>query len=98
MNAINRNMPTKEQLQAAVRILHAVAETVREASRVPSGTVYAALCGRVDLQGYQGLIRTLVNAGLIEVRSHELVWVGPRIAPERGIAANTIGANWGDIR
>lgn len=79
LNTVTGSMTTKEQLQAGLRILHAVAETVREAGRVPSGTVYAALCGRVDLQGYQGLIRTLVNADLVKVENHELVWVGPRI-------------------
>lgn len=65
--------------KAGLAILLAVSETVREAKRVPSGTVYAALIGRVTFEGYQALIRTLKGAGLIEERAHELIWVGPEV-------------------
>ena len=72
-------MVTAEQKKAGLAILLAVSETVREAKRVPSGTVYAALIGRVTFEGYQALIRTLKGAGLIEEKANELIWVGPEV-------------------
>jgi len=72
------NPPTKAQILAAYEMTFAVAETIREAGEVPSGTVYAALIGRVDLEGYNGLLRNLKNAGLVEeTPAHLLRWVGP---------------------
>jgi hypothetical protein len=59
----------------------AVSETIREAGAVPSGHLYAALISKVDLEGYQRLIRTLENAQLVEKRGDMLRWIGPdRIA------------------
>lgn len=71
--------PTAEQLKAGLKMLMVVAETVREAGEVPSGTIYAALIGKVDMAGYESMIRTLKNAGLIEEKFHMLRWIGPEI-------------------
>lgn len=67
-----------EETNRALKLLTVVAETVREAGRVPSGTVYAALVGRVTIEGYQSMLRTLKNAGLVEEKHHELFWIGPK--------------------
>lgn len=73
-------MVTAEQKKAGLAVVMAVAETVRESGRCPSGVVYAALMGRVTLQGYEKILNILKGAGLIEVTpSHELVWVGPKV-------------------
>jgi hypothetical protein len=40
-------------------------------------TLYAILCGRIDLPGYEGIIRTLKGAGLVAERAHMLTWIGP---------------------
>jgi hypothetical protein len=75
--------PTKAQLNAALSVTFAVAEAVREAGEIPSGTLYAMLIGKVDYDGYQALLRTLTGAGLIEVlASHMIVWCGPKIENE----------------
>jgi len=59
----------------------AVAETIRECGEAPSWTVYAALVGRVTLEGYQSILRNLKGAGLItEDASHLLRWIGPKLA------------------
>ncbi|HEY6340187.1 MAG TPA: hypothetical protein VIY49_01735 [Bryobacteraceae bacterium] len=58
----------------------AVAEAIRTAGSLPSGELYAILCGRVDLAGYQALIKTLKNAGLVREENHLLTWTGPAIA------------------
>lgn len=71
---------TPQQATAAVAIVMAVAETVRESKRVPSGTVYAALLGRVSFEGYEKILGILKSAELIEeTRAHELVWIGPEV-------------------
>lgn len=71
---------TKEQLKSAFTMLTAVSEAIREAGRIPSGTLYAVLMGKVDIAGYEKTIGLLKGAGLVEERSHELIWIGPRIA------------------
>ncbi len=71
----------KVDMKAALLVAFAVAETIREAGEVPSGVVYAALVGRVTLAGYESLLRTLKNAGLIEeTPAHLLRWIGQAIA------------------
>lgn len=73
--------PTSEQLKAAQAVLFAVAETIREAGECPSGTIYAALIGRVSLEGYEKMLRILTNAGLIEISpAHLIRWIGPHAA------------------
>ena len=72
--------PTAAQVKAALAVTMAVAETIREAGEVPSGTVYAALIGRVSLEGYQSMLRNLKNAGLVEeTPAHLLKWIGPKL-------------------
>lgn len=73
-------MPTKTELTAGLKMVMAVAETIREAGEIPSGTLYAALIGKVTMEGYEGLIRTLKNTGLVTESAHMLKWVGPRVA------------------
>jgi hypothetical protein len=61
-------------------MLHAVAETIRIAGECPSGTVYAALVGRVNLEGYNKILSILKGAGLIAVDASHLVrWTGPTL-------------------
>jgi hypothetical protein len=80
----NMNSPTPAETKAAMQMTFAVAETIREAGQVPSGTVYAALIGKVTLEGYQKLIGILKGAGLIqEDASHLLRWVGPALEVRR---------------
>lgn len=72
--------PTPEQTKAALGVLLAVAETVRESKRCPSGVVYAALMGRITLSGYEKILGILKRSGLIEeTKGHELVWIGGEV-------------------
>ena len=72
---------TTQQLQTGLTMIYAIAETVREAGEVPSGTIYATLAGRVTLDGYKKMLTILQAAGLITVNAnHMLRWVGPTIA------------------
>jgi hypothetical protein len=71
------------ELKAGLAILMAVSETIRELGEVPSGTLYATLIGKVDFDGYEAMLRTLTNAGLIQVMpSHMIRWCGPKIEKE----------------
>ncbi len=76
---MNPHMPSKREINTALAVALAVSEVIREAGRIPSGALYAVLQGRVDFQGYQALIRTLVNAGLVKEVAHELIWTGPAL-------------------
>jgi hypothetical protein len=67
---------------AAVKVVLAVAEAIREAGEVPSGTLYAVLCGQMSIHTYETVVRTLRNAGLIEERMHLLRWIGPTFPKE----------------
>ena len=72
-------MTAAEKAKAAVSIVLAVADTIREAGRVPSGTIYAALMAKgFTLSDHNAVIRTLQNTGLVELTAgHELIWRGP---------------------
>ena len=68
---------TSEAL-AAVRVAHAIAETIRELGEVPSGHLYARVMGVMDLRQYEQVIGLLIDARLVErAPSHLLRWIGP---------------------
>ncbi len=68
---------------AAVRVAHAVAETIRELGQVPSGHLYARLMGVMELHQFEQVIDLLIEARLVERdRSHLLRWVGPAANPK----------------
>lgn len=72
---------TTQQTQAgaALAVVLAVSEAIREAGRVPSGTVYAMVMGRLTLDQYTSLIGVLTRAGLVKCVAHELIWTGPEV-------------------
>ncbi len=76
---INPHTPTKAELNAALLATLAVAEAIRQAGSVPSGTVYATIMNRVSLDGFEGMVRTLQNAGLVSATGHLLTWTGPHL-------------------
>ncbi len=80
MNA-NQILPTSDPKQVALKILMAVAETIREVGEAPSGPLYAGLMAQgCTLGQYQGIINTLKGAKLIEeTDSHLLRWIGPSL-------------------
>lgn len=85
----NPTTPTATQLRAGLNVLIAVSEAIREAGEIPSGTLYAMLVGKVDLnqpyECYQAILRTLTGAGFIEVMpSHLIRWIGPELEKRNG--------------
>ena len=75
------NAVTNTDLVAAFKTVLAVAEAIREAGSIPSGQLYAALLGRIDLAGYTKIIDILKRQGLISEDNHLLRWVGPKTLP-----------------
>ena len=71
--------PSAAQLKAGLTATVAVAETIRELREVPSGTLYARLCDRMDLTTYEAMIGVLKRAGLVSEAAHVLRWIGPEI-------------------
>ena len=68
---------TKTELKAALNVLQAIAQTIRELGTVPSGHLYAQLMGHMDLPRYNQILGILTRSQLIvESPSHLLTWKG----------------------
>lgn len=68
----------KKQAKAAVLAASAIAEAVRDLGTIPSGHLYAQVCGMMGLEYYEGVIAMLVRTGLVKRDgSHLLTWTGP---------------------
>jgi hypothetical protein len=70
---------TRAQVAATQLMTLAIAEAIREARQIPSGTLYAAVCDKIDIGGYETVIRTLKNAGLVSEEAHMLRWTGREV-------------------
>ena len=67
---------TKEQVGGAIQVIAAIANAIRELGRVPSGELYARVMGQVSLEQYDRILGILKGAELIEVKNHEITWIG----------------------
>lgn len=74
--------PTAAELNAAFAMTLAVTEAIREAGEVPLGTLYAMVCGKMDLQEFETMIRAIKNTGLVTETAHLLKWTGPTFQKE----------------
>ena len=66
-------MKTSE-IKAGLEVIKAIAEAIREAKSIPSGTLYAVLMGKLSLEQYEKIISILINAGLVTESGHVLTW------------------------
>lgn len=69
--------PTKQQVSAALDLLYAVGDTLREAGEMPEGELYAILAGRMSLATFNQMMGTLVRSRLVSNTGHVLRWLGP---------------------
>lgn len=79
---------TKEQVAAALGIVVAVGEVIRDLNDapqgrllggVPSGELYAGLNGKLNIHEYNSVIEALKRARLVtESNAHLLTWIGPK--------------------
>ncbi len=73
--------PTKEQIGAYLAAIKAIADTIREVGECPLGSLYVPLMSKMDLDCFNGIIRKLESAGLIEVSGASLAkWTGPEMS------------------
>jgi hypothetical protein len=68
--------PVSDQIAGATSILIAIAETIRELKRIPSGHLYALLMPRMTHAQYEEAIGILERAGVVRKIDHELAWIG----------------------
>jgi hypothetical protein len=66
------------ELNAALNVVQAIAETIRELGEVPSGELYARLMRKLDHHQYDQVIGILKRTGLVtETPGHLLRWNEP---------------------
>ena len=71
------DIPTKEQIRAAIEMIAAVGQLIKELGTVPSGHLYARLMDKFTLSQYETIIDRLVAARLVKRDPwHQLTWVG----------------------
>ena len=68
------SMSTKEQ--AAMAIVLAVGEAIKDLGSVPNGHLYARMMGHMNLETYDKVIALLVKVGAVKNENHLLTWVG----------------------
>lgn len=67
----------KQDVLAAIELVRAVADAIRELGTVPGGQLYARLMDVMDIRCFEQVIALLVNAGLVErLPNNILRWVG----------------------
>ena len=74
------NEHATDKAKATMEVMAAIAEVIQAAGAIPSGHLYAALTSKLDLETYQVIIGTLVEAGLVKNKNHLLTWAGGRKA------------------
>ena len=68
---------TKEQIKATLRMVALLGQAIKEAKSIPSGVLYAYLCGNMSIDDYEGAIRLLVKSGVVDKSpGHILTWIG----------------------
>ena len=72
-------MITEEKIKAAAVMVSCVAEAIREAGPIPSGVLYSALMGHMDLATYSRMIVLLKDSGLVKESNYLLAWVEPKV-------------------
>ena len=63
--------------QAAMVVLVAIGEAVKDAGTIPAGTLYAAVCGKLSMYDFEICVRHLREAGLVRQTGQLLKWIGP---------------------
>lgn len=66
----------KKKLDAAIAIMKAVADAIKELGSVPSGHLYARLMSCMTLEEYNKIISMLKEAGVVKEENFLLTWVG----------------------
>ena len=71
-------MTTQDKIKATAVMVSCIAEAIREAGPIPSGVLYSALMGHMDLATYSRMIVLLKYSGLVKESNYLLTWVGEK--------------------
>jgi len=70
-------LPQNSARAQALAVVKAIGASIRELKEVPSGHLYAALCGKLSLDQYQGVLSILREAKEITIdKNHLIRWIG----------------------
>lgn len=72
---------TKAQIAAALNLMAGVALSIKACGKqgIPTGHLYAALCGVIDLAEFERMIDAMVQAGVIcRGQHHHVYWVADK--------------------
>lgn len=67
-------MEKRKKIIAAVNVLKAITETIRDLGKIPSGELYARLMPHLSFEDYKKAIQIIKNSGLIIEINNELIW------------------------
>jgi hypothetical protein len=68
-------MSSSDKATAAVNVLRAIVDAIRDAKTIPSGHLYAMLMsGGCTLSQYQSIEHTLIGSGLVRKSGDLLHW------------------------
>ena len=68
-------MATKQETEATLKVVMAIAEAIRDLGTVPSGHLYARVMGILSLDQYNQIVGILKNQGLVSESHYELKWI-----------------------
>jgi hypothetical protein len=70
---------TGAEMRAALALVAALADAIRDLGRVPAGHLYAGIMDRMSLESFNRAVEIMKAAGLVRESNHELIWVGPEL-------------------
>lgn len=69
---------TKADIAATIQTVKAIADVIKELSRVPNGELYVRVMQYMSLGTYTKILETLKRAELIDEKNSVLIWIGPK--------------------
>jgi len=68
-------MTTEQKNKLALQVIKSVLDAVKEAGRIPCGTLYAAcMTHGATLEQYQSMEQAMIKTTLIKKEGNELIW------------------------
>jgi hypothetical protein len=69
-------MANKKTMLAALSMVMAIGDAIKELGSVPNGVLYANICGHIPYGAYMQSIAILEQSGVITQKNNVLTWVG----------------------
>ena len=73
-----------DKIKAALMMVKALADAIREIGSIPSGHLYATVMNAMDLTEYDWIIDRLIGAKLVNRSGDVLRWIGPNLGQKHG--------------